>query len=252
MDCPEARPLLPLSLDRELEARTEAALAAHVAACDACASVRQRLAAAAAVRGAARYHRAPATLRADIAAALPDGAANGRRRPRRVAFGSRVWRLLNGAGLVAAACAALVLAVVLPLRPSADARLADEAVAGHVRALLTNHVIDVASTDQHTVKPWFNGKLDFSPPVPDLAAQGFELVGGRLDYLDRHPVAVVVYRRGRHLIDVFVWPAAAGAAAASPYTLQGYHVMGKVRAGMAFRAVSDVAPADLQELVDAL
>jgi len=256
MDCNETRELLPLSIDGELDAHTESALTAHLASCLDCEARRQQLAGLiAGVRGSASYHRAPASLRARVEMLLPaaDTAA-----VRNTSTGGGVsvrrftWRLLNGAGLIAAACAALVLVLVLPRQPSEDQRLADEIVASHARALLTSHVIDVASFDQHTVKPWFSSKLDFSPPVRDLTEQGFPLVGGRLDYLDRHPVAVLVYRRRQHLIEVFVWPSDGTAAAVTTQSLQGYHVVGRTAAGMSLRAVSDVDAAELQRLIDLL
>ena len=254
MDCNETRRLVPLSIDGELDAHSEDVLAAHIESCSACQGYRQRQEAAlAAIRSMATYHRATASLRERIEAALPTAyrdAAVAHRHP--AASGWKfAWQLLNGGGLVAAACAVLVLAVVLPLRPSADERLAGELVTSHARALLTNHVIDVVSSDQHTVKPWFNGKLDFSPPVSDLADRGFPLVGGRLDYLDHHTVAVVVYRHRQHLIDVFVWPSK-DTATAPPRSAQGYHIIGKTASGMTFRAVSEVNRGDLQQLVDML
>ncbi len=252
MECRDVRELLAPSIDGELDAQTERALAAHLESCAACGEYRRRQEALLdAIRSGASYHRAPAALRERIAAALPAtaGAHSGAATP----WWKFGWQILNGAGLVAAVCAAIVLVILLPQRPSADEQLADELVTSHVRALLTSHVIDVASSDQHTVKPWFNGKADFSPPVRDLAAEGFPLIGGRLDYVDRHPVAVVVYRRRQHVIDVFIWPAEGARAASVPArTIQGYHVTGKTTAGMTFRAVSDVDPADLKRLLDLL
>ena len=256
MDCNESRALLPLSVDRELDLPGEDALAAHLASCPDCTKQRQRLVdAATALRSAASYHRAPAALRARIEAALPAAttAADARLAPlpaHAAPAGRFVWRLLNGAGLAAAACAALALVLVWPREQANDQRLTDEIVASHARALLTNHVIDIASSDQHTVKPWFSARLDFSPPVRDFSAQGFPLVGGRLDYLDRHPVAVLVYRHRLHQIEVFVWPSDGAAAAATTKSTPGYHIVGRTAAGLAFVALSDVDAGELQRLVD--
>ena len=199
------------------------------------------------IRREATRHAAPAGLAERIAADLHGTAVPAAAPPTR----ARPWRRWLDAALVfgaGAATAWLVLAsVVLP--SSADA-IGDEIAAGHVRSLMAAHLTDVTSTDRHTVKPWFAGKLDFSPPVHDLAAQGYALNGGRLDVIGGRPVAALVYQERQHVINLFVWPAPAGRASAQ--TRQGYSLVGWAQGGMQFWAVSDASAPDLQAFAQAL
>jgi anti-sigma factor RsiW len=201
------------------------------------------------IRREATRHAPPAGLAeriaADLRAAAPPSAVApppARNRPWRRWFDPV---LVFGTG---AATAWLILASVsLPVAPD---RVGDEIAASHVRSLMAAHLTDVASTDRHTVKPWFAGKLDFSPPVHDLAAQGYALTGGRLDVIGGRPVAALVYRERDHVINLFVWPAPAGAAGAQ--SRQGFNLSGWTQAGMQFWAVSDASPQDLQGFAQAL
>ena len=132
-----------------------------------------------------------------------------------------------------------------PAAPSAD----QEIVTSHIRSLMANHLMDVISTDQHTVKPWFDGKLDFAPPVRDLAAQGYPLAGGRLDYLENRTVAVMVYHRALHTINLYVWPASDnGSSPVHEQTIQGYNVLSWKNDSFEFRAVSDLNTGELRDL----
>lgn len=147
--------------------------------------------------------------------------------------------------------AGLAASLFLVMAPIQDrSSIQDEVLASHIRSLLVDHLTDVATSDQHTVKPWFNGKIDFSPPVVDLASQGFPLVGGRIDYIGGRVVAALIYRRHGHLINVFVWPAPP--VMTNPVTRDGYHIANWSKDGLNFWAVSDVSADDILRLRQAL
>jgi len=160
------------------------------------------------------------------------------------------WLGLAGLGLAAAIIfAAIITLNLVPRlqRPGADQFLATQLIASHVRSLMASHLTDVASSDQHTVKPWLDAKLDFAPPVVDLASEGFPLVGGRLDYLDNRPAAALVYQRRKHFINLFVWPGEAGAAKPTmAMSHQGYQLLHWADPDFNYWAVSDVSANDLQ------
>jgi len=234
--------LVQAELDGELDAAQAAALEAHRATCPICQAAQTQLLRARALVRVEAYETTPDDVRARVMARLrqvapePAAAARGTARGR-----ARGWAWLRGPGFgfgLGAACAAAVsLLVLLP----GGSDLAEAVVAGHIRALQPGHLEDVASTDQHTVKPWFDGRINFAPPVKDFAAQGFPLKGGRLDYLDDRPVAALVYQRDKHIINLYVWPAAAATPhLAADRTIRGYNVVHWVADGMNFWAVSDV------------
>ena len=162
----------------------------------------------------------------------------------------RRWREALAFGGGAAAAAAIALLLVLP---QGGGEIAQDVASAHIRALQPGHLMDVISTDQHTVKPWFDGRLDFAPPVKDLAAQGFPLIGGRLDYLDGHPAAALIYRRAKHLIDLYAWPAQGGATGTPTAprigARNGYNLVHWRQDGMQLWAVSDVEAAQLLAFV---
>jgi anti-sigma factor RsiW len=188
-------------------------------------------------------YAAPSGLRQAIRAAVAESAA-----PPRMAAGwwERTWLKLGAA--FACGVVASVLATQLYLVSGHEAQIAEEVVAAHVRSLQVAHLEDVASTDQHTVKPWFAGKLGFSPPVNDFSRQGFPLTGGRLDYIDRHFAAALVYRRHGHAINVFVWAARGEDETTSLNGRQeGFNLIAWRDAGMQFCVVSDLNADELQQ-----
>lgn len=249
MVCDDNSRLIHGYLDGELDLVRSLEIEEHMKSCPDCAQElwnQQTLRKA--FRSSSLYERAPAGLEARIRASLPrDTAASPV--PRRKAL---PWLA------VAAAIAVVIFTTVRVLprlldRSTSPGMVAQEIVTSHIRSLQPGHLLDVQSTDQHTVKPWFNGKLDFSPPVKDLADEGFPLVGGRLDYFGHRNVAALVYERRKHFINVFVWPE--GSRASDPpasAASQGYHMIFWQASGMYFCAVSDLNPGELQQFADLL
>jgi anti-sigma factor RsiW len=245
--------LVQAELDGELGAAEAASLAAHRAECPICQTAAAELMQARALIRDDLYQPASGEARQRVMAALaaarpvqlpqtPPAAV----RPSVAQWWQGWWSSGMSFGL-GAACAA-VLAFLL-LTPAMPPGLTDQIVAGHVRALQPGHLQDVASEDRHTVKPWFDGRLDFAPPVKDLAAARFPLTGGRLDYLDGRPVAALVYQRDKHVINLFVWPAA-GDTPPETAERQGYNIVHWSQSGMNFWAVSDVELSQLKEFAD--
>ena len=248
MDCKNAQTLIAGYLDRELDPVQTVGMEDHLHGCAVCSqSYKDHQVLSEGLRTGSVYFKAPADLEKRIQRAVRQ-AAKAESAPRWLS-----WSWVRMAAPMAAA--AIVLLVLVPfLRgPSTEEMLTREVVSSHVRSLMANHLADVPSSDQHTVKPWFNGKVDFSPPVVDLASRGFPLVGGRLDYLDNRPVAALVYQRDKHLINVFVWPSDKSAPAEiARVTRQGYNLFHWSRSGMNFWAVSDLEERQLQEFVQLL
>jgi anti-sigma factor RsiW len=244
VDCHDVEGLLDAYLDRELEPAQSTSVRDHLGACAAC---RQRLADRESLGRMVRrapYYPMPDLLRARLAQAQT--------RPR----ASHLLAWAAGIVLVASlAGSAWLLRSAVGAAHSTEAidSVAEAVVDSHVRALMGEHLFDVRSTDQHTVKPWFLGKLDFSPPVEDLAPIGFPLTGGRLDYVAGRPVAALVYARAKHTINLFIWPEASGTVRPSAArSIRGFHVRHWTRAGMSFWAVSDLNDAELDQFARAL
>lgn len=234
-------------LDGELASRDAREFEAHLKECRDCARLHDtRVALGAAIRAEVPSLRAPEELRTRVRSALTSAAGHSvTRRP--ATLGPR-WLAL------AASLAVVALGGWrLGLSRAGSQALADQVLASHVRSLMPGHLTDVVSSDQHTVKPWFNGKLDFSPPVHDFAGRGYPLVGGRLDYVGGRPVAALVYGRRQHLINAFLWPATRGPAGGPGVTLrQGYHLLHWMTPDYVYWVVSDLGAAELNEFAGLL
>jgi len=229
-------------LDGELAMPEAGELEAHLRVCPECARLEQRRRTlGAALREHLPRYEAPDTLRARVRAGLRKETTA----VRAVRRGPMAWRALSvAASLAVVAVGSWQLA---QQRAQGEA-LADQVVASHLRSLMAGHLADVPSSDQHTVKPWFNGKLDFSPPVYDFAGRAFPLLGGRLDYLGGQPVAALVYGRRQHVINVFLWPTGRGRSAGSgDFTRQGYHVLHWTTPEYTYWVASDLGLAELRE-----
>jgi len=247
VNCQETQDLIHGYVDGELDLVRNLEIERHIKGCELCSrAYRTQQDLKGELQAAPLRYTAPQELRRRIRSSLREV---GEPAPARRAFNwLPTWRW-------AGAVAALALVAVISWNlarvsraPSGDERVAQEVIDSHVRSLMANHLEDVPSTDQHTVKPWFNGRLDFSPPVQDLAKEGFPLVGGRLDYLESRPVAALVYQRRKHFINLFIWPSTPDSGQGAVMR-KGYIVLHWTQSGMAFWAVSDLNSSELQEFV---
>ena len=253
MTCAETVRLLDAYLDNELDLRAALEVEEHVARCASCAAAEQSLPA---LQSSARAnlirHPLPKSLQARLMPVAPAVSPPRQRDPESERPSPARPRWLAWAPLAATAAAAALLLVTVPrLRPSAtESTAADAVISAHVRSLLANHLTDVASSDQHTVKPWFQGKLDYSVAVTDFAAEGFPLVGGRLDYVEETLAASLVYKRAQHVVNLFVWPSKSnGEEPLWRLSRRGYNAHRWSKDGMHYWAVSDLNETDLAKFV---
>jgi anti-sigma factor RsiW len=247
--CEEARNLLHGYIDRELDLVNSLAVENHLHECPACAQAcRNFQAVSAALQAAPRAYSAPPGLRQRIRASI-----RGADKASAVRFRLRWKPVALAASLLFVLVVSWALVQILSLTNLQD-RIAQDLTANHVRSLmLDGHRTDVVSTDQHTVKPWFNGKVDFSPLVLNPAPSKFPLVGGRLEWLDNRPVAVLVYECRKHLINLYTWPVTASPdAAPAGLSRQGFRLVHWTQAGMNYWAISDLNADDLQTFVHML
>jgi len=242
MNCTDIHLLLHAYVDGELDLVRSLEVERHIKSCTSCAAKMDSLRSLhSTLQNSELAYRTPDSLRKKV-----KRMAGGEVRETRRSDLQWIWKWL-------AAGATAFAVVTLFLRPagiSEHDQLMAEAVGSHVRSLMQSHLTDVASSDQHTVKPWFDGKLDFAPDVKDFAEQGYPLIGGRLDYLGGHDVAALVYRRNKHVINVFVWPAKGEAMKSETEIRQGYVIINRDMNGMHYCVVSDLNEKELGDLVD--
>jgi anti-sigma factor RsiW len=247
VSCEESRALIDAYADGELDLVSSLSVERHTQVCEDCLRAHQNLKALRSLmRDESLYFRASTGLKKHITSALRAEVKSERRPP--VAS----WRWLAAAASVALVAIATLTLVQRPNVTSPEDLVAQEVISSHVRSLMEpHHAVDVPSSDQHTVKPWFNGKLDFSPPVENPADQGFPLVGGRLDYLGGRPVAALVYQRHQHYINLFIWPSTdTREMAEESMSRQGYNLIHWDKSGMRYWAISDLNEAELRQFAE--
>ena len=243
MTCTDIQTAIHGYLDGELDAVRNLEIEQHLQRCGVCSQTyKADQTLQKAIKTGSQYYPAPADLRKRIQSSI-----------RQVGKSESIVPAMPWRWLAVAASVVFVVILAWALIPrglDAEQLVAQEVVSSHVRSLMVDHVADVMSSDQHTVKPWFTGKLDFSPPVKNLANEGFPLVGGRLDYLENRAVAALVYQRRNHVINLFIWPSSPDPhVKTKALARQGYHLVHWSKAGMMYWAISDLNDTDLQEFV---
>ncbi len=246
MDHSRVRTLLHGYIDGELDLVNALEVEEHLRTCPDCSRLYAALKeeqALIADNSRALYYPAPPALRTQIIASIRQSG-----RAQRSGFQLRWWQ-------AAVAGLAVVLIILIAgvasgwFAAGQNRQLAAEVQSAHVRSLMANHLTDIPSTDQHTVKPWFDGKLDFSPPVANLSAQGYPLIGGRLDYLDGRQVAALVYMRNKHIINLFIWPSTVNVNGLTASIINGYNIYHWSQSGMEYWAVSDLNDLEMRTFI---
>jgi anti-sigma factor RsiW len=244
MNCEEARQLLDAFLDGELELTRQLGMETHLAECALCQDAAERMTRCGSiVRMNMPDYNAPPELKSKVRAAL--------RKEDKPNF---KWFTEHGRQFAyAAALVVLIFALAwswLSVSPSKNKRLVAEAISNHSRSLMVSHLVDFATSDQHVLRPWFNGKLDYSPPVPDLTQAGYSLIGGRVDMLEQRPVGAIVYQHGKAIVNLFVWPATDRKIDLDVESERGYHFCGWNKARLNFFCISEMSAADLETFED--
>lgn len=246
MNCISSREL-GAYLDEELDAGLQTEVQMHLAACHHCSDVYLRLRTQLDnIRSYAPHYEVPAVLRGSVLAALRSEAADDTRTGLRT---NRDWGWFAIAASILLCVSAGWNVVLLRSRTAERDILAENLLASHVRSLIGTHLVDVPSSDQHTVKPWFDGKLSFSPDVKDLTSQGFPLLGGRIEYISERPVAALVYGRRKHIINLFTWPAGTAPGVTS-WSRQGYNLVHWRKGEMDYWAIANITVEELEQFRD--
>jgi anti-sigma factor RsiW len=245
MNCSNTQNLIDAYVDRELDLERNLEIERHLEDCALCSQAcEDHQALRDAISASSLYFKSSANLRKRVQSSL-----------RKASRAETARNFVPSRWLTLAASLATVVVVTWSVIhvfsvPSSDDLLTHEVLSSHQRSLMANHLADVSSSDQHTVKPWFAGKVDFSPPVEDLTKQGFPLIGGRLDYLENRPVAALVYQRHKHVINLFIWPSASESdVPTKAVSRQGYNLFHWTQSHMTYWASSDLDKSELQEFV---
>lgn len=247
MICKSALSLVGPHLDGELDAPQTAEVQRHLDECESCAAAQSRLSSLRAdLRTLAPRYVASEDLRARVLSGVRAAAKSSA--PSVAWRSARTWAIAATLLLTVSAGWNLMLLRSQRAAGNAGTGVTQEIVSSHIRSLIGNHLLDVPSTDQHNVKPWFDGKLDYAPDVRDFAAEGFALIGGRVDYIGHRPTAALVYKRRQHVINLFVWPSGYPPVAAG--SVSGFNLVVWNRAGMDYCAVSDLNEAELRQFAD--
>ena len=246
MNCHDAQLVMHGYLDGELDPSVSLQYEQHAGECPACSkALAEQQAISSEMKADSLYFKAPARLQERLRASLQNQSSA---RPIRFP-----WRWVAAAACVVFCIGIGFLLAQIMSKPSVQERLTQEVASAHIRSMQAKHIVDIEGPDRHIVKPWFNGKLDFAPSVPNLEKEGFPLVGGRLDYLNGRPVAALVYKRREHIINFFVWPDSGNESRDfQRETRQGYHLMHWSKAGMNHWLVSDLDATELSELAQRL
>ncbi len=246
MDCKEIQQQLERYFDRELPLSDKRALAEHLKRCGECSGLLNGLNAIHVALNKQAVFSVPAGLKRRVRRQLRDNAAENNRL-------GVVLPWMGFSGGVAALVSLITWGMLSFVSPPAGSTVLNEIVSAHIRSLIVDHITDIASADQHTVKPWFKGRLDFAVPVTDLTGHGFPLLGGRMDYVQHRAVAAVIYGRRAHVINVFVWPSDDGAYhAIKAESRRGYHVFRWSDAGLQYWMISDLNEIELEQLAGLL